>query len=140
MGATGEAVKLIGSGAVGIILGVLGAAYADTLGYLHEDRELDIRMVDISLGILRGERGDNDAGVPARRYAIRMLAEFSGVYISPDETEKWAKGDTPFREQVQPRYWHFSHPTPGCFLRMEYNPATDNYDLNGEVICEEAER
>ena len=119
MGATGEAVKLIGSGAVGIILGVLGAAYADTLGYLHEDRELDIRMVDISLGILRGERGDVNAAVPARRYAIRMLAEFSGVDIDSDQIDEWAKGETPFREQVQPRYWHFSHPTPGCFLRAE---------------------
>lgn len=133
MGTAREAFKLIGSGTVGAIIGILGAAYADTLGYLHEDRELDIRMVDISLGILRGERGDVNAAVPARRYAIRMLAEFSGVYISPEETEEWAKGDTPFRE-TKP-YLLAPH-SPGCFLRMEYNTATGQYDT-GSVICEE---
>ncbi|WP_156461892.1 hypothetical protein [Rhizobium sp. Leaf321] len=77
---------------VGAVCGSLATVGAASFGYLSKDRELDIEMVRVSLNILSGERQDTSG--PGRRFALRALAEYSGIKIPPDEFEKWVESGT----------------------------------------------
>lgn len=88
-------------GFAGIAFGALGT-YLATLKTAEltqqvNNRELDLKMVDVSLGILRGEKGDpQDAKRNvARKFAIHALLKHSGMEgaLSVDEIEKWITQD-----------------------------------------------
>lgn len=84
--------------AVATFAGVLGSITVAYFTFLNTDRGHDIRMVEISLSILRGE-GDKETSLPARKFALDMLEKFSGVEIVPSEADAWARtGTTPFAE------------------------------------------
>lgn len=85
--------------AAGITL--LGTLTAAGLGYFNKDRELDIQMVHVGLSILRGEATTDDekTSEQARRFALNLLNEYSGVNIENEDFEAWLKsGTTPFAE------------------------------------------
>lgn len=86
------------AGLLGGIIGSIVTAGVAALGYFSKDRELDIRMVEISLSILKGEAtGDNT--LDARRFALQALHQYSGVPIASDVLERWAtNGKLPFEE------------------------------------------
>lgn len=70
------------------------------LTYTSQSRELDLKMVDISLSILSGDRGGVGKDVDsksayeeyrlARLFALRALSKYSGVEIPEDEMAQWA--------------------------------------------------
>lgn len=72
------------------------------LVFSNSSRELDIKMVDVSLSILSGERGRSKQDIDsasayqeyklARLFALRTLSKYSGVSISKSEMEEWAAG------------------------------------------------
>lgn len=82
--------------AIATFVGVLGSIAVAYFTFLSADRGHDIRMVEISLSILRGE-GDRENSLPARKYALAVLERYSNVSISPDDKDEWAAtGITPF--------------------------------------------
>ena len=81
----------------GVILGAIIGAGATILtsgfGYLNKDRELDIRMVEIGLSILNGEKTEKSE--PARQFAVNLIEKYSGVDIL--QKDQWVKtGDVPY--------------------------------------------
>lgn len=83
--------------ALATFVGFLGSIAVAYFTFLNNDRGHDIRMVEISLSILRGE-GDRQMSLPARRYAIEAIQRFSGVEISTEDAREWAEtGVTPFK-------------------------------------------
>ncbi len=93
MGETGRAVLVA---VVTSVVAVTGTIWASSLGYFNKDRELDIRMVEISLSILKGENKGTDSA-HARRFALRALRKYSSIDLSDDELESWVEsGDLPY--------------------------------------------
>jgi hypothetical protein len=84
-----------------LIGGVIGGAVTlggSHLAYSNKDKELDIQLVNVGLSILRGEATGDKETEPARRFALRLLREYTEVEIPEEEYEKWAtKGTTPFK-------------------------------------------
>jgi hypothetical protein len=76
----------------GAIFGAVATITVGVLGFLNKDRELDIKMVEVSLSILAGEN-DATKAEPAKRFALRALERFSGVDIPDSEFEVWVKGE-----------------------------------------------
>ena len=70
-----------------------GTLFATTTGYFNTSRELDIKMVDVSLAILRGEKGDGKEkqSVHARTFALRALSQYSGVKLKDSDLNSWAE-------------------------------------------------
>ncbi len=60
-------------------LGVAG------IEYFSKDRELDIRMVEIGLGILKADPSENEQISPAREWAIRLVETHSGQKFSEND-------------------------------------------------------
>jgi hypothetical protein len=103
--------NLLATGAVAAVLGAVSAMVVGYFTFTNEGRDLDIRMVDISLAILAGERGGVDGTVDteqsfeeykmARLFALRALEQYSHVTIPDPEKEIWARsgkisfGDVP---------------------------------------------
>ncbi len=65
--------------------------------YEAANREVDIKMIEIGLAILSGEKGDaeelkSDPGytIP-RTFAIKALSKASGIALSEDDVKAWAK-------------------------------------------------
>lgn len=77
------------TGAVGAALGATATIATGAFGYLNKDRELDLQMVGVALTILSGER-DTQESIPARKFALRALSEYSNIEIPPEEFETWA--------------------------------------------------
>lgn len=86
------------------ISGVLGAATAIGGGYLtfaNKDRELDVRLIEISLAILKGhyepDSQDKASIIQARKFAIRTVARLAETHLEPEEIAIWSEGgNTPF--------------------------------------------
>ncbi len=77
---------------------IIGTLLTNWFTYASKSRELDIRMVEISLSILAGENEDSNT-LQARRFALRALERYSGVDIPADDFESWAlKGEVNFGE------------------------------------------
>jgi hypothetical protein len=82
-----------GATAVLAFAGSFGGAW---LGWQNKDRELNIRMVEIGLSILKGDSTD-EKGMPARTFAIELIKTYSGVAISDETYATWQKsGSVPF--------------------------------------------
>lgn len=79
--------------AVGAAAGAAATIITGSFGYLNKDRELDIRMVDVALTILSGEKID-DNSIYARRFAIEALSKYSGVELENAEKARWAEEGT----------------------------------------------
>ena len=69
-----------------------GIILTSAFGYWNKDRSQDIEMVNIALSILSGEKKDNS--VPGRKFALRLLEEYSAIDIPEDEFESWAEDGT----------------------------------------------
>lgn len=64
--------------------GIVAAAVTSGLNYWSRDRELNIRLVEIGIGILRDD--PEKSGVfSARRWAIEVIQNNSGVNFTQDE-------------------------------------------------------
>ncbi|MBO6759224.1 MAG: hypothetical protein JJ902_23075 [Roseibium sp.] len=63
--------------------------------YFSKDRELDIRMVEIGLSILRADPKEDDQISPARTWAIEVVERFSGQAF--DDEDKAALINQPIR-------------------------------------------
>jgi hypothetical protein len=87
-----EVVKLAATG----LAAALATIVAGYFVFFNQGRELDIKMVDISLAILSGDRGGADGGdakeyTNARMFALRALSRYSHVDIPSDEMQAWAE-------------------------------------------------
>lgn len=84
--------------------GLFAATATVSTGYLNfsnRDRELDIQLIDISLGILRGEHdaaaAERASVVAARRFAVLTITRLSETTLTEKEISAWAEGaGTPF--------------------------------------------
>lgn len=86
-----------------VLTGLAAAVATISVGYLNffnTSRELDIRMVELSLSILSGERPISGSGSEAkiadqyyqsRMFALRALSKYSSVHIAPEDMEDWAR-------------------------------------------------
>lgn len=95
------------SAAIGAALGATATIATGAFGYFNRDRELDIRLVDVGLAILKAEQidsaEDRQTSEPARRFALRLLQKYSDVDIPIIEFDAWAGGG-PLRTEPLP-YW-----------------------------------
>lgn len=109
-----EAIKLFAASA----LGALATIVVGYFTFFNASRELDLKMVDVSLAILSGEKG----GIPdevadqaaydeyyeARKFALRALERYSGVPIEEGAKERWARsGKISFGIVPTSNYWAF---------------------------------
>ena len=67
----------LGAAVVGGIVTIVGAG----LEFQSKDRELDIKLLEIALGILR-EKPENDQISGAREWAVDVLSKYSDVPVS----------------------------------------------------------
>lgn len=77
----------IASAAVGATATILTGAFV----YFNKNKELDIQMVQISLSILSGE-DTGKKSAPARKFALHMLENYTGVEIPRDDFDSWVDG------------------------------------------------
>lgn len=68
--------------AVGALIGGLATLFVALAGYLNKDRELDIQMLQIALGILREDPEKSQLSA-ARGWAVDVINSASPVEISP---------------------------------------------------------
>jgi hypothetical protein len=82
-------------GAWNVVLGVLlGTIVTALLPYWNRNRELDIKLVEIAIGVLRAEPNTDVAG--ARGWAIRVINEKSGIPFSQTEQKELIDHPLPF--------------------------------------------
>ncbi|HEV7319427.1 MAG TPA: hypothetical protein VGO04_12560 [Ensifer sp.] len=87
-------VPVIAGGALTLIGGVIGSYFT----FINAGRDLDIKMIELSLSILGGEKGGADdpaedvSYVEARLFALRTLKKYSGVEIADEVMRPWAQG------------------------------------------------
>jgi hypothetical protein len=92
-----EIPKLLATGAIAALATIVVGYFT----FFNQSRELDIKMVELSLSILAGERGgvvEDKAGTQAygeyeisRLFALRALSRYSGVALSTEEMQAWAE-------------------------------------------------
>lgn len=82
--------------AIGAFSGMVGAALTYSIvawfEFQNRDRELDLELANIALAIMAGKH-DPEAGTsyPSRRFAVDALEKGTGVAISNDLKEQWAR-------------------------------------------------
>ena len=75
------------------LIAMIGSVGGAALTWSNKGRELDIRMIDISLSILKGDdRGTQPK--EAKLFALRVLERYSGVRIPDEERVSWAETTT----------------------------------------------
>lgn len=90
-----ELSKLFAAGAIAALATIVVGYFT----FFNTSRELDIRMVELSLSILGGEKGGVDTDETdgfgeyevARRFAVRALKRYAGVTLSDEEEKAWAE-------------------------------------------------
>ncbi len=82
---------------VTVLFTTFGVAIGHFIAGANQSRELDLKLVEIGLSILRGEATENSQ--PAREYAIAILRKYPGqLDVPPDLWIRWLRsGDVPFR-------------------------------------------
>lgn len=89
------------------VLTSLGTAFVAVVGtiivggfdYFNKDKELDIKLVNVGLSILRGEATGDQDSIYARKFALRLLKKYGDVEIPDKEFDAWAsKGSVPFKK------------------------------------------
>jgi hypothetical protein len=81
-------------GAVFTFLGLVATGY---FTWWKDSKEVDLKMIDIALGILIDDKGDGEDSQPmeARRFAIEILKGRSGIEMDEDVWEGWIKSQVP---------------------------------------------
>lgn len=116
-------------GAIGAVVGAAATILTGAFGYFNKDRELDIRMVDVGLAILRGERADDEQTLPARQFALRLLRKYADVEIPDNEFDAWAQsGVTPFYKND----WGTNYTYDSSSSYTDYGGGWDRWD-QGEI-------
>ncbi|MBO6511767.1 MAG: hypothetical protein JJ979_25335 [Roseibium sp.] len=70
----------------------LGSGIATAaIEWFSKDRELDIKMVEIGLSVLRADPEDEDQIAPARQWAINIVEKHSGSEFGEEDAEKLLK-------------------------------------------------
>lgn len=85
----GTARRLVTVGLTALIT-VVGVIWGAQLGFWNKDRELDLKMVDISLQMLNAEDTKSQP-LEAKRFALRALRKYSDVELSDDQIEAWVQ-------------------------------------------------
>ncbi len=81
---TKGAVSGLQTAGIAAMAAVIGALVSAWFPYLSRDRELDIRLVEIGVGILRAD--PEKSGVSAaRQWAIVAIEENSGIEFTPKD-------------------------------------------------------
>lgn len=84
----------------------LGSAWVGAyFRLIGKERELDIRMVETSPSILKGENKGTETE-QARRFALRALEHYSKIDIPKDEFEKWVATGTIEFGKVPENGWY----------------------------------
>jgi|HubBroStandDraft_6_1064221.scaffolds.fasta_scaffold1096793_2 hypothetical protein len=79
------------------ILGaLLGSALTAWLGYVGRTQELDIRMVEVGIGILRAPPTDDIASI--REWAMDVIAKKSGFPFTPEQRAALLKEQLQYRD------------------------------------------
>jgi len=75
------------------VIATSGTIYVSTFDYFNKSRELDLKMVDVSLAILRGDKGDSEKeqSIIAREFALRALRKYSNVELKDNDLNEWVK-------------------------------------------------
>ncbi|WP_349368098.1 hypothetical protein [Salinarimonas sp.] len=82
--------------------GSLATIFVGGLDYFNRNKELDIELVNIGLSILRGDATGDENSIYARRFALRILNQYTGAPIPDEEFEAWARqGSTPFLKTAE---------------------------------------
>lgn len=66
----------------GVVIAALGAGIGAGVTYLNTNRQMDVKMVEIAVGILSQEPKDNIA--PARQWAVDLIEHYAGVKPSAE--------------------------------------------------------
>lgn len=99
--------------ATAAVVSALVALGSAGFSYLNRDRELDIRLVEIGIGILRVD--PQKSGVSAaRRWAITAIEENSEIKFTPEDKARLLKEPLDYYETYaygdSPKY--FAQPPP----------------------------
>jgi hypothetical protein len=70
--------KAVSAVIVALATGIVGAV----LGYQSKNREMDVKMVEIAVGILSQEPKEGIA--PAREWAVDVINGYSDVKVTPE--------------------------------------------------------
>jgi hypothetical protein len=65
----------------GVVIAALGAGIGAGVTYLNTNRQMDVKMVEIAVGILSQEPKENIA--PAREWAVDVIDHYAQVSLSP---------------------------------------------------------
>lgn len=88
--ALADLAKVLGAAVVGSLVTLVGAY----LTFYNNSRDLDIKLVEIGLSMLSGEKGVEESGgadfLYSRKFALRLLEKYSGIDIPPEEFDSWA--------------------------------------------------
>ncbi|WP_128292029.1 hypothetical protein [Afifella aestuarii] len=79
---TDRSAGIVGQAAISAVSAIIGGLIVAVPSYLTRDRELDVKMVEIAVGILAQEPKENIA--PARKWAVDVIAQYSRVALSPE--------------------------------------------------------
>ena len=104
---------------VGVVTAALGAFGASSLEYWTKQREMDIRMVEIAIGILREE--SNESIRPAREWSVDIVKSHSNVELSDNA-----------RRALVDNQLHCSQPMLAELVTLSSTP----HGLNQEVFFE----
>lgn len=80
-----EATKTALIAATAAVISALIALGSAGFSYLNRDRELDIRLVEIGIGILKADPGKSEGASPARQWAIDVIEESSGFEFTAED-------------------------------------------------------
>lgn len=106
-----------------------GGVVVGGIEYLSKDREQDIRMVEIGLGILRADPVEKQIS-PAREWAIRLIEKHSGEEFNSED--KRLLLTNPINLIVIPPLQGSINMTGGRLDQLELNDPGDDFLLDLE--------
>jgi len=86
------------AGASAIVAALASGAFGALLGYYSADRQMDVKMLEIAVGILSKDPTDNIA--PAREWAVDVIQNFAEVKLTEEARQslidnpavRWSNG------------------------------------------------
>ncbi|WP_299919685.1 hypothetical protein [uncultured Roseobacter sp.] len=127
-------------------------------GYLtfsNRDRELDLQLIETSLGILQGEHdpesAQDDSAAVARKFAILTIMRLANTQLTDEEVSTWVDGgQTPFQntalghlidtvalENLRERERAGGIEMPGILFEIINEDGKFRYMSNGTLIHEQ---
>lgn len=109
--ATRTALGLSIAGIAGVVGTVLGTTIAPLVNYWTNERQMDVKMVEIGIGILRSPPKDGIAVM--RSWAIDVIEKSSGRQFSPAQRAALEKQELPIRlwDITPPKGWSLLTPS-----------------------------